>query len=1005
MRYSLCFLLSTCFLGLSLNSPSYAAEAPFKKTSAFWLRGSSISVLPDQQVTLLFSIVKKDGSAHTTFSGTVQTNIGVQAKISPLGEGLYEAQLPFFTLEKPTLVQLTLKGKGVSKLWKDTWYPKASGNISISTPLSTIILSEQKTPIPIDITVQGPRADQAKLRFKASSGKVKKVKNLGKGNYRAEYIPYKKNRAPKNVLISVSDQNNPQELYGSTVLPMYSKINLPVDAPAGTEVMLDIAGKKTPAIKVDANGKAVFDVLVPPNIRTATLLTQGDLERKDEIDLNIPEQRSLVFIPPPRNIPANTPIKVYFFAVDDLGKPTSSREVNLSVNLGSISPPKHLKDGIYESIYTPDFTNKRTKVTIRADDNKKTKYSFYVDAQQPQKLILKPKVSSLDASETLFNLEAQLFGDRLAPLSERKLHIESSAADLKKIDFLPFGNYNTTVETTLDSNLSLITHVHDDVSKNPATGFVVDAQNLRFSPLSAPFKLVVVSHDHFGSPVGDVPFSVSVKKGDVQLSESKGTNKQGFSYITVTPGEKEGPITLEIQSDSISSSHTLFQFSETIAPSLSSENTSGTKQDQKIVQSWRNSISFLSIPREESVDTKKKPKTRVQSIELTHTPSKGRPGGEAKLNIVVKDKQQKGVTGAKLRAFSSLGKISSIKELRDGTYEALLSIPNSIQQDIDIEVELIGSRIQEKQTLAVSKGEARKESIPAPVVIAKSPQKKPRETAAVAPPVEVPKQRRVKKPRKPFKWPSFSLSLPTFSSSANTEEKPFAIDVGMVLGKYGYQQEPFVSNGALYGSRIAFNNEIIGSAPADSLGLSTRLRANTSTFAPSVSPFLLLEARVFSYNYAVALEEFAEPISDWNTQIDVHAIPRYSFSVSNHRGHVGARLGWSMDDVILFQQTLDGENINLSFAPQNLQGPSLGFEVAYTAPVGLSIDAYSGIGMMGGIYRREAGTTISYPLGSFGVQAGFRWIDREITLEGSQTDLGVVTDNNLFGQLGINIGF
>ena len=112
-----------------------------------------------------------------------------------------------------------------------------------------------------------------------------------------------------------------------------------------------------------------------------------------------------------------------------------------------------------------------------------------------------------------------------------------------------------------------------------------------------------------------------------------------------------------------------------------------------------------------------------------------------------------------------------------------------------------------------------------------------------------------------------------------------------------------------------------------------------------------------------------------------------------------------MDDVMLFQQTIDEENINLSFAPQSLQGPSLGLDIAYDTPFGLSIDAYSGIGMMGGIYRQEAGAFFSYPLGSVGIQLGARWINRKITLEGSTTTLGEVLDNNIYGQLGVTIGF
>ena len=1005
MRYSLCLLLSTIAFTSTMQTQAYAAEEPFKKQTAFWIRGSSISVLPDEPVTLYFSILNKDGSANTSFGGIIKTNVTGQVKLSHIQNGLYEATLPPFSLEKETQIQLTLKGRGITKSWKDTWYPKASGNISIKTPLTTVILSKEKRPIPIDITVSGPRAEQAELRFKASSGKVKKIKNLGKGNFRAEYIPNKKNRVPQNVLITVSDQNNPQELYGATVIPMYSKINLPVDAPAGSKVLLDMAGKKTPPVEADQNGKATFELIVPPNVRKATLITQGPNSREDEIDLKIPEQRSLVFVPPPRNIPANTPIKIYFFAVNDAGEPTNNQDIELRVNLGSISAPKHIKNGIHEAVYTPDFTNKRTKVTIRANDRKKTKYSFYVDAQQPQKLVLKPKVSSLDAQEKELQVEAQLFGARLAPLSNRKLHVESEQAKLKNLDLLPFGNYSTKINTELSTDVSLIAHVHDDSSKNPATGFVIDAKALRFAPMSKPFTMVIVSHDDFGAPVGKVPFSISIKDGDAKISTSQKTNKQGFAYVQLTPGEKEGPITLEIVSESISSQHTLFQFSETVAPSLSSTKISGTTRDQKIVQNWRDSIAFLSIPREENVEVSTKSKTKASTIELSHTPSKGRPGGEAKLKIVVKDKKQKGVLGAKLRAFSSLGKISSIQELSDGSYEALLSIPNSIQQDIDIEVELIGSKIRANTTLPVNKGEARKEKIPAPIIIAKSPQKKPKEEVAVVAPIETPTPKKIKKPKKPFTWPSFSFSMPDFSNQGDIKTKPISVDIGMVFGKYGYQQDPFVSNGALYGSRIAFNDDVLGSAPADSPGLSLRLRSDTTLFAPKISPYLLLETRVLSYNYVVALEEFADPISDWNTQFDLHVIPRYSFAFSEHKGHIGARIGWALDDVMLFQQTLNADNINLSFAPQNLQGPSLGLDLAYNTPFGLSIDAYSGIGMMGGVYRREAGTLISYPLGSVSVHVGARWIERKITLEGSQTTLGEVLDSYLSGQGGVTLGF
>jgi hypothetical protein len=416
MRYSFCFFLSalSLFSYTNLNNQAYAEESIFKKTTAFWLRGSIISVHPTEEIRLLFSIVKKDGTAHTSFIGKVKTNIGVQAKLTHIGKGEYEAILPPVSLEKSTSVQISLKGRSLSKTWKDTWYPKAMGSISVKTPLTTIILSEKKRTIPIDITVTGPLADKAKLRFKASTGKIKNVKNLGKGNYRGEYIPYKKNRAPKNVLISVSDQHNPQERYGVTIIPMFSKINLPIDAQPNTSVSLDIAGKKTASIKTDSKGKAVFDVLVPPNVQMAKLITTGATPREDEIDLNIPTQRKLVFVPPPKSIPADQPITIRFFAVDNEGKADEKNKTTLTVNLGSISQPKHTNGGIYEALYTPSPTSKRTKVTVKGNDKKKTKHSFFVDAMRPEKLILLPEQSILEAETEILTINAQLLGARSA---------------------------------------------------------------------------------------------------------------------------------------------------------------------------------------------------------------------------------------------------------------------------------------------------------------------------------------------------------------------------------------------------------------------------------------------------------------------------------------------------------------------------------------------------------------------------------------------------------------
>jgi|GEM_PF-4248874 len=1008
MRYPALFLL-TC-LGLYTSESiihTAQAEEVFKKTTAFWLRGSRISISPEEPVTLYFSIVDKEGKANPYFGGSIHTSVGANTKLTHIGNGIYEAVLSGITLKKVTDVQITIKGKGLSKTWKDRWTPKASGSISIKPTLSNIVLSKKEKSIPIDITVKGPDPDKAVLRFKASTGKVKDLKNLGNGNYRAQYIPYEKNLAPKSIIITVSDQRNPQTLYGATSFPASSKINLPVDAMPNSKVQLDIDGTKSKIITTDENGKATFDVLVPPNIKKATLITIEPTSREDEVDLKIPIQRRLVFIPPSKNLPCNQPTTIRYFALDENGKPDSNNKNTISVNVGSVGKSKHIGDGLYEAIYTPNLVTKSSKVTLRADDEKKTKYSFSINAMRPERLILQPEQKILGPKAKEMTLKAQLLGARHAPLSDRKMVIKSSDAKLKKLKKQQFGRYTGILSTELNSNISLIAHVRDKTSKNPVEGFVIDAQSLRFAPKSAPFTMIIVSHDGFGAPVAKVPFNIKAIRGDVTISQVKATNKRGFAYVTITPGKKEGPVLLRISNDHISSDHLIFQMRETTAPSLQSTLISGTSLDRDIVSQWRSSIAFLQVPREES-EEKSAGKITPKKIKITHSPSTGRPGGEARLDINVLDKKGKGLPNVKLKAFSSLGKISAIKDLGGGNYEAIINIPNIIQSDIDIEV-VAGRNVREQLTFPVSKGEARKKTFPKPEVIAKSPPKKSvkkdvQTKAPVVAPSKPPKQR-VQKPKKPFTWPSFQLPKFQMPTRGTTSEPQLSLSLGTTLGIYNYIQNPFVADGQLYSERIAFSRDITGSSPANNIGFFLRARGNTQSFLPSLSPFLMLEARTLSYNYAVQLEEFNDPIRDWNSQIDLHIIPRYSFNFSDHRGHLGARLGYTLDDVMLFQQKIDGDRVDLSISSVPVQGPSFGLDLSYSPPIGLDIDINGGVGLAGGIYRKEAGIQLSYNLGAINLEAGYRWNERTIIIEGSSEDLGDVRDDLSIGFLGVGRSF
>ena len=178
------------------------------------------------------------------------------------------------------------------------------------------------------------------------------------------------------------------------------------------------------------------------------------------------------------------------------------------------------------------------------------------------------------------------------------LHIESEHASLKKLDDQGFGKYHATLKTNDVDRIPLLVHIQDPPSKNPSSNFVIDAPSLRFPPYSPLQSLVLVSYDNNGNPVKNTPFKIDVLKGDVTVPKEGKTNKYGFAYINLQPGEKEGEISLKIYNENYSSTHTLFQLYDTTAPSLYNLPVSGQLETQSHTSSWRNSISTLTLQRE-----------------------------------------------------------------------------------------------------------------------------------------------------------------------------------------------------------------------------------------------------------------------------------------------------------------------------------------------------------------------------------------------------------------------
>ncbi|MGC6510118.1 MAG: hypothetical protein ACON4U_16990 [Myxococcota bacterium] len=971
-----------------------AAHAENNMPSATLLGSQSILADGSQSYTFHVLLLSAQGEPLNGANGSLRLDTGSKGNLVGIGNGVYSVSITPDAVTSPTTANVNISAKSSSRqkilgTTKIKLLPPSVRLVEFTSDPAELLLGADENAT-IQFKFEGGFAEDSQLSVQSSEGTISNVTYLGDNKFSALYTPPAKKLFPHVSVITVVDQNNPDETYSAYAFKQIGQTKFPVRTAPNAKVALEVGGRSFGPVQADASGQARIPIRVPPGetIAKQTSILGSD-RTEDSIDLQVPSTNRIAFFAPPESIPAEAGLQVpiRIFAINAKGNPDPTSAIEFSASVGTISTARHEGKGIFSAMYQPPAGNNSSSVTITASmkgtDSKKT-LNLKLIPQLPGSLDLSFKQNKLAKDSVSFSVFSKLKDERGNGLAGSSFGFISYGARINTTKDLGSGDYESTFTTNTDGSVEITAVPNVSGSQNPITNIVAipSRKQVQNDGLSS-VAVTIIALDRFGHPVADVPINLNLLSGDGSLPNSTKTDQYGFAQVSYTAGKSINVANIEIQSERRSANIQIPQVpagsSLDIGPVFSGSAESVAQQKR-----WSKLVKTIRIEREgmegSTISAQVEQLGEVSKIQVSTEPSMAAPGGSVAINIRITDSSGNGIPNQSLEPIASQGELTAIQDLGGGRYSTKLLIPDNISGEIKLSISESSGKVSAFYKIPVVAG-------------------------MVTTPSEEPE---VEEPPKE-KGPTFSERLAERRASKTPKSRKSASDAPLVRasaayagGFYGYQQVPTSKDGPLYGNSITFNNQTEGSSSARTAGFDLRARG----FIPTIK-YLGFEGKYHGDFYQVNLSEFNDPVPDIINELDLIAIGRYPFAAGSTQLHVGGRLGFSVDDFTVYRQTLvEADDAELSYEPLNIPSAIVGLEGAIESELGLFADAYFDIGLRGSVYRTQLGANIGYslPASLFGT-AGFRTSTREIEIETDSGKVGEIRDVNTTLLFGIGYEF
>ena len=907
--FSLIALLTVSGLPFTWNgAPICAGVANAANPMVELISGGDVTGNGSDATMLHIVAFNADGSPMSGATLKVSTQGGSVGRVTMVKPGLYSAEWVAPDVNATTSVQVTVKGKApdrtaLQQSWAITVHPTPDQSVQIDANPQELTLGRDSSAT-LNIVLSGGASEalqDAELVVTANSGKVENVTNLGNGRFAASYKPPEK-FFPHVALVTVADKRNPNRTYGALAIPLVGKASFPVVGQPNSSVLVRIDDREYGPVSADSNGRAQVPIEVRPGFVEARVISVLNGQKtEEELDLQVPPANRVTMFPMTPALGSDPtvtmPVRAYVTAPN--GTTDSSARVRFSATAGTMSDAVHEGNGIYRADFTPPFGNQRTAATINVevDDLK----SAQVASQQieliparPGVVTITPEPASLMKAAKGFQLLAKVQSADGVGMAGRTLQFQANGARVNGAPTdLGSGDYKARFTTTGNGAVEVITTVATEGSTNPfRTVLMFPSRDRMVNDGLSSAMLTILSLDEYGYPVGNVPVALKVAAGSGSIPAQATTDASGMAQVHYTAGRRAGLARISATAAGQTTSIPILLAPDSIAAGYTLP-ASGTAQRIALYNAWRQIIQPSRLEREGMVGAPidgygaDNVIGDISTVQAVAEPNQIAPGGTVILRITAKDAAGRGVGGQAIQVMASPGQVSAVTDQGGGRYTASVTAPAGVTGQLKISVVATKVGVASALELPITGGNWNSVGMAT------------QQTAPTEP-------KKAKKPK-------------TTGAGA-----ALRVQGGAAVGQYHYRQEPSVLLGPIYDFPITFGGG--ETAAATSPGLSLAGAADV----PGLEENLAVRARLRSVLYRVSLPEFADPISDWLTSFDLAGLGKTTFEAGDATLHAGARVGISVDDFLVFQQSGTADIRTLDYGPLIVTGLVVGPEFGFT---------------------------------------------------------------------------
>jgi hypothetical protein len=192
----------------------------------------------------------------------------------------------------------------------------------------------------------------------ASVGRVRDVRAVGSGRFRAVFEPASTRHPDVAVLLALAPRcplcPTPRAV-GHAVVPLAAAIELPGHSEPGARTTVELGGRTFGPVAADARGRFAVPVIVPPGARTATAVSVDRVgnRRTTELDLGLPEPDRLACAAWPPVVPADGRAEavIWCAAATPHGAPAPDARLELSASAGTVAPAAPVRGALQRATF------------------------------------------------------------------------------------------------------------------------------------------------------------------------------------------------------------------------------------------------------------------------------------------------------------------------------------------------------------------------------------------------------------------------------------------------------------------------------------------------------------------------------------------------------------------------------------------------------------------------------------------------------------------------------